>query len=122
MNFFRSYIIRLAFLIFTGLAFLNMSFFLAELAVLESKYNKKVIENIARLFVNSLSEEETDTSETTESIGSAKVIDILAWQMHNLQFEKTDVENILKKFGHQHCTHGGYLEIVTPPPDKALIG
>jgi len=121
MKFLRNHIIRFLFIIVTGLTFLNMSFILAELAALKNSSNKIAIENLSRLFLTSFAEEETDAAET-ENVGSDKEIDFLSGQMFDIQFEKTGIESIVKKFSREHSPQDGYLEIITPPPDKAYIG
>jgi hypothetical protein len=122
MKFFRQHNIRYFFLLMTGLTFLNMSFFLAEVSALKGAYSKNAMENIARLFTNSLSEEETDTAETTERVGSVKELDLLGAQIHHLNFEQSEIENILKIFGNEQSPQSGYFKIVTPPPDQFFIG
>lgn len=46
--------------LFTGILFLNMSFFLAEVSALKLNKNKQLIENIAKLIAGAASEEEKD--------------------------------------------------------------
>lgn len=44
----------------TGLIFLNMNFFLAEVSALELDKRKDLVENIAKLIANAATEEEKD--------------------------------------------------------------
>lgn len=64
--------------VFTGIVFLNMSFFLAEVSALRlDKYDKKMLENLVRSF-SCVSEEERDASaESTDAGGSSvKEVDL----------------------------------------------
>lgn len=80
MKFFRVIPIRNIITVFTGIVFLNMSFFLAEIKALElDKHNKQLIENLIRSF-SCISEEERDTATGSEShdsgFSSAKEVDL----------------------------------------------
>src|SRR5436190_23830261 len=93
MKMLRNKVWRACFLFLTGLTFLNMSFFIAEIATMKSAYNKATLENIARLFSASLSEEETD-SESPEN--DVHEIDIVAGYFYHLQFEESYLSISLK--------------------------
>jgi hypothetical protein len=116
MKIFRARIVALSFIWVTTVTFLNMSFFVAEVAALKSEYNKEVLENIARLVSSSLAEEETD-SEVPGSGHALKETDLLEGQWYHLCFEAAGISNLLKVFGDNHGTHRGYYTIITPPPD-----
>ena len=51
--------------LFTGIIFLNMSFFLFEVKMLELDKDQKMIENIAKLIAGAASEEEKDVFGST---------------------------------------------------------
>lgn len=78
MKFFRKAYIRKVMTVFTGIFFLNMSFFLAEISALNlDKYDSKMLENLVRSF-SCVSEEERDaTGESADSSGaSVKEVDL----------------------------------------------
>jgi hypothetical protein len=116
MNVFRNKLIKIVFLVVTGLTFFNMSFFLAEVSALKTAYGKTQMENIARLFTASLAEEETDHGSAEEG-QLLKETDFLEGHVYHLQFETIGVANLLKSLRHTIQPHGGYLRIFTPPPD-----
>jgi hypothetical protein len=116
MNVFRNKLVKIVFLVVTGLTFFNMSFFLAEVSALKSAYGKTQMENIARLFTASLAEEETDHG-GTEEVQLLKETDLLEGHVYHLHFEMIGIANVLKSLQRTIQTHGGYLRIFTPPPD-----
>ncbi len=59
MNLFRNQAATRIFCLITGIIFLNMSFFLAEVSILDLK-DKKMVENICKLRLNGGLEEERD--------------------------------------------------------------
>ena len=121
MNRFRNTTTRSIFLLITGITFLNMSFFLAEISALKSAYNKNMLENIARMFTASLSEEETDPG-TTEGNVAVREFDFLEGNLYHLQFEDKGIAHILKELGSHSVPHSGYSQIFTPPPDGFRAG
>jgi hypothetical protein len=121
MSRFRNHTTRSIFLLITGLTFLNMSFFMAEISALKTAYDKTAMENIARMFTASLSEEETETS-SAENHGMASHIDFVEDNLHHLRFEDKGIHSILKAHGYHSCPHPGFSQIETPPPDLSLKG
>jgi hypothetical protein len=121
MELFRKRFIMLSFLVVTGLTFLNMSFFLAEISAMKTSYDKTALENIARMFTASLSEEETETS---ASEGGAMItqIDFLEDNLYHLRFEDNGISKILKTRGYHSFPHPGFSQIESPPPDRSFIG
>jgi hypothetical protein len=119
MQFYRKRVVRLCFLAVTGLTFLNMSFFLAEISMLKGSYNKNVLENIARMFSTSLSEEETD-SEGGEGSPPYKEVDLCQQHGNHLRFEDSYMSTTLRSIDGMHMPRSGFQEIVTPPPDRSL--
>jgi hypothetical protein len=113
MKFLRKKIVSLIFLSLTGILFLNMSFFLAEISLLKSAYSHSTIENIAKLLSASLTEEEQDVSESSES----KAIDLSSDHFSHLVFEDNGIAIILRMHGLHSMPHGGFFKIFTPPPD-----
>lgn len=121
MNRFRTRTTRSIFLLITGITFLNMSFFLAEIAALKPAYGQAEMENIVRMFNASLSEEETESS-PTEGGGMITQIDFLEDNLYHLRFEDNGISNILKTRGYHSCPHPGFSQIESPPPDQFLVG
>ena len=111
---------RSIFLLITGLTFLNMSFFMAEISAVKSAFDKTAMENIVRMFNTSLSEEETET--TSEHGGMFTQIDFLGENLYHLRFENKGISNILKTHGYHFCPHPGFSQIESPPPDLSLLG
>lgn len=121
MKRFRTRTTRSIFLLITGLTFLNMSFFMAEISALKSAFDKTAMENIARIFTASLSEEETETS-AAEHVGTITQIDFVEDNLYHLRFEDNGISNILKARGYHSCPHPGFSQIESPPPDRSLVG
>jgi len=119
MQFYRKRLVSLCFLVVTGITFLNMSFFLAEISMLKGSYNKNVLENIARMFSASLSEEETD-SEGGEGSPPYKEVDLCQQHYNHLRFEDSYLSTTLRSMNGLHMPHSGFQEIVTPPPDQLI--
>ena len=77
MLIFRINAYKNAMTLFTGLIFLNMSFFLAEVSALKLNQDKQMIGNIAKLISSSAAEEEKDVFGGSSEDCSAKEIDLL---------------------------------------------
>jgi hypothetical protein len=79
MKFFRLAYIRKVLAVFTGIFFLNMSFFLAEVSALKlDEFNKQLLENMVRAF-SCVSEEERDAAggEHHDSSAGIKEVDLI---------------------------------------------
>ena len=63
--------------LFTGLIFLNMSFFLAEVSALKLNQDKKMVSNIIKLISSSAAEEEKDAFGGADEDCSAKEVDLI---------------------------------------------
>jgi hypothetical protein len=106
--------------VFTGLVFLNLSFFLAEVTALNiGKENQQLIENLVRIFAT-VSEEEKDinTGESTDTASSlAKEVD-LHLSEHLRQFN-TEFVIILKAYADLHCqlSKSRFAETPSQPPE-----
>jgi hypothetical protein len=102
-------------ILFTGLLFLNMNFFLAELAFLEVHKNKELIENVVKLVSVSGTEEERDALGDEENKLSEQphlfIAEILLPQLSILPsshaFQTSDGAKPI-------C---GILDTVNPPPE-----
>ena len=100
----------------TGLIFLNMNFFLAEISALELDKRKDMVENIAKLIANAATEEEKDVFggvETKDLIETDLLANIILDQGNfyllpfQLAFQTRD--------GAKPIT--GNSETVNPPPE-----
>jgi hypothetical protein len=119
MRVFRHQSVTRTFSIFTGLIFLNMSFFLAEVCLLDFQ-DRQMIENVCNLVLNGGLEEERDTHSTgVDSPG--KVLSLLG---DKLQLRHATLFLIAAKI-HQDFQddylHADHSEIFSPPPDTARV-
>lgn len=117
MLFFRNVRVRNAMALFTGLIFLNMSFFLAEVSALGLTKDKKMIKNIALLISSSAAEEEKDAfGGTADEDCSAKGVDlIVSYSTHSIYDHGV---LITKNSSHdQGLPLLGSYEIYSPPPE-----
>ncbi len=118
MNSYRNIVMRNVMVFFTGLLFLNMSFFLAEVKALKLDKDKALLENIIKLVAGSLTEEEKEgggsSGEEPESF--AKEIDLL--YAHLLYLENNHLITLKKSI----CFQGSEKlltrssDTLTPPP------
>jgi len=118
MKFLRIKSVSNALSLFTGIVFLNMSFFLAEVSALKLDKDKKMIENIAKLIAGSSSEEEKDVfGGAADEDSAAKEIDLI---FSYTIYTPDGFAYILKSDGHL-LKHGlprlGNYEIYSPPPE-----
>jgi hypothetical protein len=114
MDIIRQHFLTKLFTVVTGLAFLNMSFFLAEVCLL--KYNKSEMVEIAKLILNTGFEEERD-SESSGADSIAKEIDLL---VHQAQIHTTS--SFLMSINTNrtlvdHYLHANHSLTFSPPPD-----
>lgn len=115
MNSFRQHFLAKVFTLITGVIFLNMSFFLAEVSMLKFT-NQELVENIVKLISSSGFEEERD-GETSCNDSSAKEVGILIHQIeihHTALFLTT--EKIIR-IKDDHYPHANYALNFSPPPD-----
>jgi hypothetical protein len=100
--------------ILTGVVFLNMGFFMAEISLLKID-NQEMIENIARLISNGGFEEERDGE--TSSHDNAKEVDIFLSQMlihHTSLFLIGAKSHQTQEDLYPHANHAFRF---SPPPD-----
>ena len=112
----RNYLSR-AFSLITGVLFLNMSFFLVEVSLLEIT-DHQIIENIARLISTGGFEGERD-GETPEK-DSAKEVDLI---VELIQAHHQAVIIVASKSGRMPddlYPHANYSQTFSPPPDSIL--
>jgi hypothetical protein len=114
MNIVRQHFLTKIFTLVTGLIFLNMSFFLAEVCLL--KYNKTELVEIAKLILNTGFEEERDgESSGADSLG--KGIDL---HMHQAKLHNTSsflISISLNRTLVDHYRHANHSLDFFPPPD-----
>ena len=122
MTFFRPMMLRnrsfqQATTLFTGIIFLNMSFFLAEISALKLDKNQKLMENMAKLFAGAASEEEKDIfGGPSEDLKTTSEIDFLL----NSE-DLSDRYYVIVSVQIHRIVDGakptpGMQEIVVPPP------
>lgn len=98
-----------------GAVFLNMSFFMAEVSMLQIK-DKQLLENIADLVANSGCEEERDGETSTKD--SVKEVDIISQLLvHHISIfligSKSNQTLV------DHYPHANHSLTFSPPPDIA---
>lgn len=96
-----------------GLAFLNLSFFLAEVSLLKIE-ERELIENIAKLILNTGFEEEREG----ESSGENSIKEIIAMHQANIHgissnLISTRINSVLV----DHYRHANHSFTFSPPPD-----
>ena len=103
------------FSLFTGVIFLNMSFFLAEVCLLDIK-DKQMIENVCNLVLNGGLEEERDA----HSGGSDAPLKMFSIAGDNMQMRHSSLFLIASRM-HQdsedNYRHANHSQIFSPPPD-----
>ena len=117
MKFFRQIHFQRILTVVTGIVFLNMSFFLAELSYFEiGKENEKMLENLVRL-VAGVSEEEKDGAHTSsESSSMAKEVDLfIAHHPGDSHPGYTLVENNFHNIPANNPKSGMYETPLQPP-------
>jgi hypothetical protein len=116
MNRFRTHYLSKITALVTGVIFLNMSFFLAEVSML--KYNKKeLIENIAKLLFNSGLEEERD-GESSGADTTAKEVTLLLQQVQIHHTSSFLVSVSVNRTLIDHYLHANYSLSFFQPPDS----
>jgi hypothetical protein len=114
MNIIREHVLAKVFTLITGLIFLNMSFFLAEVALLKFE-KKELVENIAKLIFNGGFEEERECEGNVDHIG--KEVDLLMQQVeihHACSFLVSVRSNQILV---DHYLHANHSLTFSPPPD-----
>ncbi len=102
------------FSLFTGVIFLNMSFFLAEVCMLDIK-DRQMIENVANLVINGGLEEERDAHSSGGDI-PLKVFSIVS----GLSLHHSSLFLIASRSHREqedHYLHADHSQIFSPPPE-----
>lgn len=119
MNSFRTHYLSKITAFITGVVFLNMSFFLAEVSML--KYNQRdLIENIANLIFNSGFEEERD-GQSSHNDNGAKEVDLLVQQVHNHNSSSCLISTRTNLLQVNHYLHANYSLSFFQPPDITRV-
>jgi hypothetical protein len=101
----------------TGLIFINMSFFLAELSALKITQDKKTFSNIIKLISSNTSEEEKDVFGGDDEDSSAKEVDLIfSYSAHTIHTSRSEINNKRSVFNQGVPLLGSY-EIYSPPPE-----
>lgn len=103
---------------FTGLVFLNMSFFLAEIRILGISLRDKVLaENIVKLLSGAGAEEERDAGADAKTDTAGSEVDILS-DNQSIGQPAGGVQSKLFAFIHgQLNLRSGFYKKSTPPPE-----
>ncbi|MBA4055877.1 MAG: hypothetical protein C0490_14275 [Marivirga sp.] len=118
MKLFRIKYVSNALSLFTGIVFLNMSFFLAEVSLLKLDQDKQMVENIAKLLAGCAAEEEKDVfGGSADEDPTAKEIDLIfSYAIFTpdgfIQINKSKVHAL-----DQGIPRLGNYEIYSPPPE-----
>lgn len=115
MQMLRNHAVVRIFSLVTGLIFLNMSFFLAEVCMLNLK-DKQMIENVCNLVINAGMEEERDAHSTGADV-SLKEIPFVA---ESLLLKHSSLFLIASKIHHEfedHYLHADHSIKFSPPPE-----
>jgi hypothetical protein len=118
MKIFRDGLVKNGFALFTGIIFLNMSFFLFEVSLLKLNQDKQMMANIAKLLSAGASEEERDVfGGSADEDSSAKEVDLLfSYTAHTVHFHVTIINNKRCVINQGIPILGSY-EIYSPPPE-----
>ena len=115
MMIFRNQGVTRTFSLLTGVIFLNMSFFLAEVCMLDLK-DRQMIENVCNLVINGGLEEERDA----HSAGGDVPLKVFSMVSVDLLMRHSSLFLIAAKM-HQdaedHYLHADHSEIFSPPPE-----
>ncbi|MBT1708513.1 hypothetical protein KK062_09770 [Fulvivirgaceae bacterium PWU5] len=119
MKVFRNRVVLTLTTLVTGVLFLNMSFFLAEVSALKLTQNKKMVENIAKLVAGAASEEEKDAfgGNGSEDLKSATEIDLLLHHRTPLSDYLVLPQQLTYMASHGQKTLAGTRNTVIQPPE-----
>lgn len=117
MRILRNIYVRNLTTLFTGLIFLNMSFFLFEISALKLNKDKTAFSNIIKLISSSAAEEEKDAFGGTDEDCSAKEVDLIfSYSAHTIQTFTSEISKKRSVFDQGIPLLGSY-EIYSPPPE-----
>jgi len=118
MKLFRQKYIQNGLALFTGLIFLNMSFFLAEVKALKLDQDKQLFTNIAKLIKNSASEKEKDAcGGSADEDSTAKEVNLIFNYSTHIIDRYTSLLKNKRHIINQGIPLLGNYEIYSPPPE-----
>ncbi len=103
------------FSLFTGIVFLNMSFFLAEVCLLDFQ-DKQMIENVCNLVLNGGLEEERD-SHSTGGDAPQKIFPLMGDKLLLRHSSLFLIASKIYSDSEDHYRHADHSETFSPPPD-----
>jgi hypothetical protein len=118
MEILRQHFLSKVFGVVTGLIFLNMSFFLAEVTYLQFD-KKELMENIAKLILNSGFEEERDC-EPAGHDSATKGIDLILQQVQIHHAASFLMSTSTNRTVVDHYLHANHSLTFYTPPDTSL--
>ena len=119
MTAFRNQTATRIFSLFTGIIFLNMSFFLAEVSMLDLQ-DRQMIENVCKLVLNGGLEEERDA----HSSGADAGLKMFSLAAEDLLMRHSSLFLIASKMHQEfedHYLHADHSEKFSPPPEAVSI-
>lgn len=118
MKFVRSAHITKVFAILTGIVFLNMSFFLAEVSALKIEKDKVLFKNICKLVAGSSAEEEQGAfGGYADEDSAAQGIDFVLARDLNISLQYTIISDLQPSILELGIPRFGNYEIYSPPPE-----
>ena len=117
MQVLRSKLVRFVTVLFTGIAFMNLSLFQAEVELLDLKENPGIIKNISLLLSLAACEEDRECGESSDSDSHTKEVDLIAHQSSHHHFSFFIELYNAKHLSNEGFHHPGYLEEFCPPPE-----
>lgn len=115
MNMLRNQTTTRIFSLFTGVIFLNMSFFLAEVCMLDLK-DRQMIENICQLVLNGGFEEERD-AHSSPSDAPLKVFSLVSADLLLRHSSLFLIASKMHQDSEDHYLHADHSETFSPPPE-----
>ena len=120
MKIFRNQTGTRIFSLFTGVVFLNMSFFLAEVCMLEIT-DKQMIENVCNLVLNGGLEEERDAHSGGGSGGGDVALKMFSLSGEHLLLHHSSlflIASRMQQESEDHYLHANHSQIFSPPPES----
>jgi hypothetical protein len=118
MNSIRQHFLSKVTAFVAGLAFLNMSFFLAEVSLLKFE-KKELLQNIANLILNTGFEEERDGEPSGDNL--TKEINLLVQHLNIHGNSSIYISIKLNRILVDHYRHADHSLVFYPPPDLVLF-
>jgi hypothetical protein len=117
MQVFRQKSTRYIVVLITGITFFNLSFFQAEIMLLDLDKDSRLIGRISLLLSVTLAEEEGECNETTDADTLAKILDLISHQHEHQQMSYHLIVEFKKRSFNEDHFHAGYYKEFCPPPE-----